>query len=61
MDLGRAESAPDLTVDDRTKAGFAKWFRQLEAKDEQQGVRTLTPVVGILSPGVLCMRAEVTP
>ena len=39
MDINRAESAPDLTVDDRTKAGFAKWFRALEEKDRQQGVR----------------------
>ena len=41
MDINRAESAPDLTVDDRTKAGFAKWFRALEEKDRQQGVRSL--------------------
>lgn len=41
MDVHRTESAPDLAIDDRSKQGFVKWFRQVEAKDVQQGVSTL--------------------
>lgn len=41
MDVHRTESAPDLSIDDRSKQGFVKWFRQLEANDVQQGVSGL--------------------